>query len=294
MADEPNPEADTLSPPEAFALVGDEVRTAVLRILLERYEHQPLSFSELYEAADVDDSGRFNYHLQRLVGHFLERTDEGYRLRDPGRKLAHAILAGTYTDSPSISRTDAPGTCYACGETALVASYGDERFAIECAACGEDVLTVSFPPAGVTSRPPEAAIEAFDRWSTRQAALVADGICPACAGAMDASVTFEPPDSLAVDVLPKFRCRVCSYVGHVSFGSVAIHREDVLSVLHRHGWERDRVYWSIEHCVTDAHTTVESTDPVRISEAFPLEEATVSVTFDEDVGVVDVAERPEE
>lgn len=60
--DEPTP----LTPEEAFAVLGNEIRVDILRALWEAGE--PLAYSELQERIGVCDSGRFNYHLRKLVG----------------------------------------------------------------------------------------------------------------------------------------------------------------------------------------------------------------------------------
>jgi DNA-binding HxlR family transcriptional regulator len=53
---------------EAFEVLGNEIRTAMV---LELADAGPLSFSELRERVGVTDSGRFNYHLEKLVGRFV-------------------------------------------------------------------------------------------------------------------------------------------------------------------------------------------------------------------------------
>lgn len=273
---------------EAFASIGNEIRTEILLALVES-DADRTPFSDLRDAVGVADSGQFNYHLEQLVGRFVDRTEEGYELRYAGRRIAYALLAGTYTDRPRIEPTPAPGTCYACGADALLGSYANERLTIECDACDERILRVSFPPAAVTSRQPEAAFRAFNHWAVRQGALLTDRICPECAGRLTATVSTESPPTFEFDYLPTFECTVCTRSFYTTFGSVAIQTRELLALLHRHGWERDDVYWSIDHCVTDDHTSVAAEDPLRIRETFPLEDATVSVTFDEAVEIVDVA-----
>lgn len=78
-------------PTEAFDLLGDETRLAILRALADRQRAAPddpaLSFTELREQAGVADSGLFNYHLNQLVDQFVRATDEGYELGYTGRQL---------------------------------------------------------------------------------------------------------------------------------------------------------------------------------------------------------------
>ncbi|MEF8791004.1 MAG: ArsR family transcriptional regulator, partial [Haloarculaceae archaeon] len=68
---------------EAFELLGNETRLAILVALWEQYEpfgrDGAVRFSELRARVGTADSGRFNYHLDRLDDHFVESTDDGYR-----------------------------------------------------------------------------------------------------------------------------------------------------------------------------------------------------------------------
>ena len=54
----------------------------------------PLAFSSLYDRVDVDDSGQFNYHLDKLAGHFVPNTDHGYALARPRRRVVESVLVG--------------------------------------------------------------------------------------------------------------------------------------------------------------------------------------------------------
>lgn len=75
-----------LSRAEAFSLLGNEDRLAILEVVIQAKHHDsapyPLSFSTLRDAVAIRDSGRFSYHLQELTGHFLTRTPAGYALHE--------------------------------------------------------------------------------------------------------------------------------------------------------------------------------------------------------------------
>lgn len=66
------------TPVDALSVLADETRLEVLRALAEA--ERALSFSELRKRAGVDDSGRFNYHLERLCEYFIRETADGYEL----------------------------------------------------------------------------------------------------------------------------------------------------------------------------------------------------------------------
>lgn len=83
---------------DAFGLLSNETRLAILLALWEAYDQHnaddTVAFSKLYDRIDVSDSGNFTYHLNKLVGHFIAETDDGYRLRNTGLKIVQAAIAG--------------------------------------------------------------------------------------------------------------------------------------------------------------------------------------------------------
>lgn len=92
---ETDPRTESLLPPdEAFAVLGNKTRISIL-LALEGSD-DALAYSELKREVGVCDSGRFNYHLEKLLGHFVVETDDGYRLRDIGRRAAEAVVAETF------------------------------------------------------------------------------------------------------------------------------------------------------------------------------------------------------
>jgi DNA-binding transcriptional ArsR family regulator len=106
-----------LSSAEAFDVLGHETRLDILRTLADRAsesaESSALTFSELREHVDVADSGLFNHHLQRLVGTFVRRTDDGYELGHAGSR----IVARSAGHRGEAFETDRSGTeCGVCGE----------------------------------------------------------------------------------------------------------------------------------------------------------------------------------
>ncbi|MCH7660071.1 MAG: helix-turn-helix transcriptional regulator [Euryarchaeota archaeon] len=83
------PMSEEIPPEEAFALLGNETRVAIIREL--GTADDPRSFSDLHAAVGVRDSGGFNYHLQKLVGSFVRRTDEGYELSGAGERIHESV-----------------------------------------------------------------------------------------------------------------------------------------------------------------------------------------------------------
>jgi DNA-binding HxlR family transcriptional regulator len=78
----------TLSATAAFELLSDETRIGIVR---ELSRSGKLRFSTLRERVGTEDSGQFNYHLERLRGGLVRKTDGGYELTRAGRALAEVV-----------------------------------------------------------------------------------------------------------------------------------------------------------------------------------------------------------
>jgi hypothetical protein len=96
------PSAATVDPAalsDALDLLSDETRLAVVFELAAAEalpDGEAVSFSTLRERVGVADSGRFNYHLDRLRERFVDRGPDGYRLTSQGVAVA-ATVTGVAT-----------------------------------------------------------------------------------------------------------------------------------------------------------------------------------------------------
>lgn len=232
----------------AFELLGDETRLAILLGLWEAYD--PLApagtigFTPLRKLVGIRDSGRFNYHLRKLLDTFVERADGGYRLRPTGLALVQAVVAGTGKDA-SLVPTEIGVDCHLCGAATEI-SYGGGWLYHRCTSCqGGFGQTGSHPegvlfaeplqPAALRERTPEqlyamAVVNLLSVLSLKMAE-----ICPGCSGAMTTSVDVcETHDTSSGTVCEAcgnvspvrvtWVCRVCKYRGSTSpAAAVALH-----------------------------------------------------------------------
>jgi len=105
-----------LSPDEAFAVLGNEIRLDIIRVLWQAdaaHEYDDVSdtvgtmaFSQLRRRVGIDDNGQFNYHLSRLSPHFIRQTDCGYRLSGAGKQIARTVIAVSGEESVELTRMD--------------------------------------------------------------------------------------------------------------------------------------------------------------------------------------------
>ena len=277
------PEEGDISPEEAFALLGDETRITTIRVL-GTAGGGPLTFSELRERVGTRDSGRFNYHLGKLVGTFLRRTDEGYELTYAGHRIVGAILSGEYTRHANGETFDLDSTCFRCGEV-LVATYEDERVTIRCAECDDQRAAFGFPPGGFEGRSIEELTRAFDDWVMGVLRMICAGICFNCAGKMTGTLTDDSPyldEDEAVGV--EFTCDRCGDNATLSVNSFLLFEPAVVAFHYDHGIDVDEVdTWNVSF--TDEDVEVLSEEPWRVRSVLEVDGDSLSLVVSEELSV---------
>jgi DNA-binding transcriptional ArsR family regulator len=189
------------SPEEAFGVLGNETRVRILQTLGTAGDS--LAFSELFDRIDYEDSSNFGYHLEKLVGHFVEKTDDGYALAQPGRRVVEAVLSGAVTDDLVLDRTEIDRPCPFCAANVEIA-YEEEHVSLHCPECfgfqdppdaaGEERVEFGnlghllLPPAGARSRSPADVLRAAEIWTATEMQSVYLGVCRRCSGAVEHDV----------------------------------------------------------------------------------------------------------
>jgi hypothetical protein len=278
-------DAEGLSPDEAFWLLGDQMRVAILRAVWVSSE-EPNTFSEIRERIGSPDSGKFNYHLNKLVGHFLSKAEGGYRLTQAGREVVRAVMAGTITQHAAVGPSPIDAQCADCGGT-LVVRY-DEYGIIECEDCGELVMWNEFPPAGLDTRSPEEFASTFDRWTRVRFGLAMDGICPNCACEMTMEILDNAAEGVD-DIATMHRCENCKYEARVPlFGHVVSHPATISFFYDRGVDVTELPYWRMRSLAREFTEEVISQNPWTVKITMRFDEHTLELTLDERMDVVDV------
>lgn len=314
MGSEQSDSTARLAPDDAFTVLANETRIEILRALGEADE--PLGFSALHEAVDIADSGQFNYHLDKLVGHFVEKSDEGYALRRPGRQVIEAVLSGAVTDDPQLDRTSTDQECMFCGSpTEIQWREGSlERFCTECAGswrrshgrAGSPETTdrgylgrLPFPPAGLDGRTPTQALKAAWTWTNLEILSMASGLCPRCAATLDTSLSVcedhDSSDGLCAvcdsrqAVVVGIECTNCLY----SSGGAAILKlldsTDLLAFLTEHGLNPispDSVS-PVDRVQSEYEEEVIATDPFEGRFTFQVGDDRLTLHVGEELAVLD-------
>jgi hypothetical protein len=258
----------TLSPATAFELLAHETRVGVLETLQEA-GGGPLSFGDIRDSVGIDDPGQCHYHVDRLRGQFVHKTEGGYELSPVGWQLVGAILSGTVTSSLPDRTVPSPGNCADCGGD-LVAGLRASGVTIECVDCGFVQTDPDVPPGIFEGWSDEEIPAVLGQYLRRWESDAAHGFCPNCEGRVDRVVT-APGEEGAPDwferggpaALVVTTCRRCGYWWHGFPPIPALVEPAVVAFHHEHGIDlRDQPWWALDHLELGAGTL--TADPRRL------------------------------
>ncbi|MXR50172.1 ArsR family transcriptional regulator [Halovenus sp. WSH3] len=274
----------TVDARDAFALLGHEIRLDILFALLEDWMAvytEPKSYAELMAAVGLEDSGKFNYHLSKLQGVYVEKVDDGYVPTASATALYRTVLATRPTETVEFEQPVTEAACPDCGGQPVL-EYERGFVAVACQACDSwDGFTYPFPQNGFEQHE-ESLLEAVQDRVRHEIGLARTGQCPACAGQIAVDPRIESVDG--DDHWIELGCESCTFVVGVEPLSTLLTDDRVGSALREigidptgHGWERP-----------DEEVSV-SRDPVRLEIAVATEQGTVTITATERLAVERVA-----
>lgn len=311
--DEGGTEHSTLSPDEAFSVLGSEVRLEILQVLGRAGD--PLTYADLYECVEYDDPSNFSYHLDRLVGHFVRKTDRGYGLYDAGRRVVEAVVSGAVSDTPVVEPTEAEKDCPFCGAPVAVGfQHGRvEQSCTECAGLvrfadsGGRRFTESgslgfflLPPAGVRGRSPHEMLEAA--WTWRHADFLTDsaGVCSRCSAKLETSVEVCENHNAGAGVCDACErryamrfdlyCPNCNADPNSIAPGVLLANTELLAFLTARGINpfAPESLTRASRALAEYDEEVVSTDPFEARLTFTADGDSITLTLDDDLSVVDV------
>jgi len=310
---------------EAFKLLADETRLAILLALWE--EHEPLPdhnvpFSRLLDRVDYDNRGNFSYHLEKLEGSFVTQHTErgGYELRTAGLKLVRSIIAGTGIDDVSVDDVEIDEPCPICDAPTTI-NYQDGVILWTCTECDgvapgvsewgavkdhmDGVLDLTqFEPAGVAARRPAELRAASKVAKHQKVRSMFNGVCPTCSGPVDSRLEYcsdhDPRGGCdncgwLLRLLAYFQCRTCEDYAIADPKKLPLFHPAVTAFYEDHGIST-RVHTedtgSARHIfdlMTDHGEELVSEDPLRVAVTAAVDGDDVRVTIDETASIVDVS-----
>lgn len=258
---------------DVFRLLSDETRVDILRaVAVAQYESEEvgsgpveLTFSEVYEHVDVENTSKLSYHLGELTGVYLRKSDGGYSLSHAGERIVRFILSGNYEQPAEFGPESIPGTCVFCGEQTLEASLSHQFFRIDCGACERQVTGHPITPAQVRTRETETLVRSVKLQSAEDHRQIRRGLCPECGAQLSATVKEASASPLpdADSFLVVRECQEClrTYNSPLTYSvvyhpaSVAFYWDRGIDVTTRGIWEfHENVYdgrWTSEQIASD-------------------------------------------
>ena len=303
---------------DAFTLLGNETRLAVLLALWEAYDphasDNAVSFSRILDRVETDDPGNLSYHLDKLADQFVRQLEEGdgYELRETGLALVRTVIAGAGVRDTILETTEIDQRCPFCDGTTAI-RYGDGVVVHLCTECegGGPAQTdldgflsaVRFDPAGLEDRRADEIRAASRAAAAREVRSLFDGLCPACSGRvdgwLDCCTDHDPTGNcgncgMKLAAWARFQCRVCKNHSVSSPKQLALFHPAVVSFYDDHGVSTRRRaddpdsverVWGL---VDDHEMEIVSEDPPRVVVGVSRGEEEVRLTFDETADVADV------
>lgn len=312
MAIDPDEGNTALAPDEAFALLGHETRVGVLLALWDTFESAgrdtELTYSELFERVDIRDSGNFSYHLEKLTGPYVRRTEDGYQLKQTGINVMRVVVEGTVIDDPAVGPTPVDIACPICTGPVETA-YSDELLTVFCTDCEGRIpwndepghlFGAPVPPAGIVHRPIEEAFRSAIGYTLYKLATFIDGICSDCSNAVETTVDtcsdHDPGKTTRCPTCDRFNlaevrlnCPTCKLRVFLPVTLVALNDPAVIARSHEHGVEHRFATWET---VTRSYRVCEeviSGDPLRVGLTIPAGDDEFRVTVDRDLTVLETS-----
>ena len=283
-------------PETVFTALSDSSRIEILQALWEIGE--TATFSELREAVGTRDSARFNYHLDKLVGQFVTKTDDGYELTQAGKQIHGAIEAGAYTVTATIEPIELATPCPVCGGSRTL-SYADETVTVDCDSCAA-VAAFGVPPSVFADCDREAIPDIAGRYLRTTFRKITSGFCPFCDGPIEPTVRpiseafdghlEDTGNDLAAqpDDIPhvEYECTQCGATPTGGLGLVCFDHPAVVSFYYNRGVDvQEESIWNGIGFPPDRQT-IRATDPLEAAVSYTADGESITVVVDETLDVV--------
>ena len=306
-----------LTPDEAFAVLGNEIRLDIIRVLwnagaAHEYDDvtdiaDTISFSELRRRVDIEDNGKFNYHLSQLLPHFVRQTDGGYRLSGAGKQIARTVIAVSGPDDVDYA-TNLERDCPVC-TAPLTATYEDQWLRISCTRCdglfGDKapdgaIFFTNYPIAGLTDRSLDEAFATGFYRCMLDITYMMRGVCRECAGSITSSISVcDTHQSLAGDpcascgtrfpVWTDVRCNTCGFAKRLPIEAFTMGLTPVIGFLDDLGIDiLAPSFDEVVELLQNRFETTVMTEPFQVTVTIQGEGGTLSVSLNDEMTVVDV------
>ncbi|MFC7057116.1 DUF7351 domain-containing protein [Halovenus salina] len=262
-----------------FKLVTEETRATILGTLASYQAENPhdsgIGFNELREAAGIGDSGKFNYHLDKLQPAYVKQTESGYALTNAGVSLVGTLRAGVGAETVRGPET-LDAACSIC-DTELTVRYEDAILSVSCENDHSDPRDY-LPPRAVDGRTLQEAVSLQKRRTMHDCEFIREGVCPACFDDVECKYTvLDAPQASHVLVAT---CEGCGRVSGSPLGMYLLREPPVVAFYHDHGVDvTETPLWTLDLVI--AEPTLRSEDPLQLSLSVERDGEQLTLVVDE-------------
>lgn len=261
-----------------FSSLANETRLTILDVLADA--SSGLSFSQLYDAVPIDDTGNFNYHLTQLTGSFVRKQDGIYKLTPAGTEMVGALVAGTFDADLSINPIPTDWECLQCDGHFTVRCV-DKRAHLRCDTCGSG-STFSVPPNAVESISKEDLPTTLIQWYRTQMQHLRSGFCHRCSSQTDRRLVegVDPDADTPTPSVVRFDCRCCGASASMSGATLVTFHPVVEGFFRQHGLETNRQHpTQVWRALDSSAVQTVSENPLEVEVHFSMGEETVSAVI---------------
>jgi len=244
-----------------------------------------VSYSTIQERSGIEDNGRFNYHLDKLRGHFLTEVERGYQLLPAGWRVLETLQAGVFTDHVHTEKVEIDYDCPTCG-TPAHAWYRDNEVVVRCLDCPRNVTRMAFPPRRVQNREFRDVLAAYSvkkqTWNT----LARRGVCVYCGDR--ARNTVDPDEEwVHADPAAVMTCEGCGGRFYTCVAERLLTHPAVVSFFYDNGTDiYDRPYWTVSACVEEPSSVV-SEDPLEVRLVYTADEEELWLLVGKELNIIE-------
>lgn len=303
--DELNPQQSSTSL-DTFKIVGNEIRAEIIQTLgeisVQSRRYRDASFSELHSRMESDiDTSQVNYHLKKLLGQFVMKGDEGYRLRPAGIHLFRAIRAGKFSKCEERTTVDAGFNCHNC-QNPVVGRFEEGYVKIKCPECGSTAQKGMDMAASLENfEDLSTAFHFYGMYHQTRVFAWANEVCHVCGNSLDANLipegkrcrgeldtdVDEDGDNIN-NVIVLQSCNNCGFWTYSSVGGMMLTDPGLVKFCYDHGVELfSTPIWELEFVVTPNQTIVRSTNPWEIAVQITCQGETLEIVVNDKLHVVE-------
>jgi hypothetical protein len=271
---------------DALGEIAHPDRLDILLALKSNYYHG-LSYSELLEATNFENSGRFDYHLKQLTGRFVKKEDNKYELRSAGNEIVLLVQRGDLTPQMKTEEVPIERYCQDCNSQ-IKAWYENGRVLAWCHHCPTEVMHNEVPPRTAATGDIGTILDVVSLLTMARMSMSVRGHCPNCGCRKERAIVLDHYWD-RFDYPAVTNCK-CGYSTYAAVGMMILTKAPVISFLAERGIDAfEPRWWRFPWTYHEKYATLVNEDPTRVRVDIEAERDVLEVTVSNEFQIVDTA-----